>query len=71
MVTSLMNKKGFLLVDALINCLIVASLSVLCIGVFMQFDNYYKAYKKYNEQLNEKLEILFKDCNTCLLKQDS
>ena len=53
-----MNNKGFLLVDALINCLIVASLSIL-FGLFKQFDNYYDGYEKYSEELNEKYEILF------------
>lgn len=74
----LMNNKGFLLIDALINVFIVILLSIIGIAIFNQFGNYYKAYEKYNNEANLDYDFLFnniKECEDCqiedLSKQDS
>lgn len=66
-----MNNKGFLLVDALVNIIIVTSLSLLCIAMFKQFDNYYDGFENYIEKSNEEYEYLFmriNGCDTCRIK---
>lgn len=66
-----MNNKGFLLVDALVNIIIVTSLAVLSIAMFKQFDNYYDGYKNYIIESNEEYEYLFirnSGCDACQIK---
>lgn len=66
-----MNNKGFLLVDALVNVIIVTSIAILCIAMFKQFDNYYDGYKNYIDESNEKYEYLFirnSECETCQIR---
>lgn len=66
-----MNKKGFLLVDALVNIIIVTSLGLLCIAMFKQFDNYYKYFDEYVLNSNENYDYLFlknSECDICQIK---
>ncbi len=66
-----MNNKGFLLVDALVNIIIVTSLSLLCLVLFKQFDNYYNGYQKYIDINNEKYDYLFirnSECEACQIR---
>lgn len=73
-----MNKKGFLLVDALINIIIVSSVALLSIAIFKQLDNYYIAFEEYINSSNEQYDYLFlrnSECDACqvtdLSNQDS
>ena len=69
-----MNKKGFLLVDSLMTVFIVTSISVLCIGIFRLIDKYEYSYTKYQNESNERLEIMINEqviCEGCLIKDDN
>ncbi len=57
--------------DALVNIIIVTSLSLLCILMFKQFDNYYDGFKNYTTESNEAYEYLFirnDGCDACQIR---
>lgn len=68
-----MNKKAFLLMDALINVLIVSLLSFLVMSVYRQYDNNRNTYDKYIERSNNRYEELYggiSECISCTVKED-
>ena len=71
----LLNKKGFLLVDSLINVVIVSSLCLLCFVSYKAIDNYYKGYDNYIEESNNRYTYIFNsigECQRCVVtKEDS
>ena len=68
-----MNKKGFILIDSLINVLIVTLLSFLCLYVYRALDNYEKGHEEYLERSNERYDEVFyrqEVCVRCVPKED-
>ncbi len=65
-----MNKKGFLLADALVNVLIVSALSILCLLIYKAFDNYENAYDVYLDRTNIEYEYLFNELEDCVKCQE-
>lgn len=66
-----MNKKGFLLVDALVNIIIISSVALICIAMFKQFANYYDGFDEYISNSNEQYDYLFlknSECDACQIK---
>lgn len=70
-----MNKKGFLLLDSLINVLVVSSLCLLCFSVYKSVCYYKDGYESYLNESNEQYDLLFsnlKECEKCkIIKEDS
>lgn len=69
-----MNKKGFLLVDALITIFIVSAMSLLCVAVFKSINEYEEGYLSYKEETNAKLQNLYNSlgvCEKCVIEEDS
>ena len=60
-----MNNKGFLLVDALINVMIVSALSILCITLFRVINNQEDTYNTYLDRTNNEYEYLFNELGEC------
>lgn len=67
-----MNNKGFLLIDALVNTLIVSLMCLLCLITYRLLDNYDKGYEEYVENSNEKYDLLYSslsDCEKCIMEE--
>lgn len=67
-----MNNKGFLLIDALVNTLIVSLMCLLCLITYRSLDNYDKGYEEYVENSNEKYDLLYSslsDCEKCIMEE--
>lgn len=60
-----MNKKGFLLIDSLVNIAIVSCIGMLVVMTFNSMINYEKGYLQYQELSNEKLINIFNSLGTC------
>ena len=74
MAICLMNNKGFMLVDALVNVIVVSSIAILCFYVYRALNNYDDGYKKYINENNEKYDYLYgslSECTKCLIIEDS
>ena len=68
-----MNRKGFMLLDALINVLVTSVICILCLSIYQAIDNYDEGYKEYIEQSNERYDYLFQgleECIKCQLNQE-
>lgn len=68
-----MNKKGFLLVDALANCIITSLLCLLCFVCYQAYDNYLNGYDEYLKESNEKYDDLnnsIGECEKCLMPEE-
>lgn len=68
----LRTTKGFLLIDALINVFVVASLSLLCFSLSKQLISHEEGFQKYKNRMNEHLvEIYngFYECQGCALDE--
>lgn len=68
-----MNNKGFLLIDALVNTLIVSLLCLLCLITYKSIENYDKVYSEYLKNSNEKYDTLYNslgDCVKCVEEQE-
>ena len=67
-----MNKKGFILSDALVNVLIVSLLCALCFSIFRLIDKNEEVYNCYLETSNEKYDTLFGSleiCEICVVEE--
>lgn len=60
-----MNNKGFLLIDALVNTLIVSLMCLLCLVTYSSLNNYDEGYKSYIEVTNEKYDLLYTNLSEC------
>lgn len=60
-----MNKKGFLLLDALIVTIIISIISVLCANVFQIYEKYNETLNTYYQNSNGKMIQIFNEVNTC------
>lgn len=68
-----MNKRGFILLDALVGVFIVCILSSITINVFFSYKNYKEGYANYKEDINERYEDIFriqKGCERCLIEDE-
>lgn len=61
-----MNKKGFLLIDALVNTLIVSLMCLLCLLIYHNLNNYEDGFVDYIEQSNEKYDYLYSNIGECV-----
>lgn len=67
-----MNKKGFLLVDAIINVLIVSIVSSLCLYMYIAINKADDGYVNYLENENDNYERIFNslsECEACLIDE--
>lgn len=60
-----MNKKGFLLIDAIINVLIVSIICSLCLFVYQAIVAYEDGYSSYAQRTNEDYINLFNSLTYC------
>lgn len=61
-----MNKKGFLLVDALISVLIVMALVNLILNLYQILNRQNIIYENYNQRINDNLDILYASYEGCI-----
>lgn len=67
-----MNNKGFLLIDALVNTLIVSLMCLLCLMIFHNLNNYDEGLSEYIDRSNEKYDLLYSslsECEKCDIKE--
>jgi len=65
-----LNNKGFLLIDSLVNVLIVTNLCFLCFISYKAIDNYYEGYDRYIDESNERYDYFFNslgECEKCVI----
>ena len=68
------NKKGFLLIDALISVFITSVVCSLCYSTYKAIINYEEGYFKYQEQSNtslEKIYISVYECEACIIDESN
>ena len=69
-----MNKKGFMLLDALLSVTVVTLLALMCFSIYRVIDNNERVMDSYYEKNNESYELLFggiSDCQICTIQEDS
>ena len=69
-----MNKKGFMLLDALLSLVIVTLLCLLCFSIYRVIDNNEEVLDEYYLRNNEKYDALFGslgDCIPCVSQEDT
>lgn len=60
-----MNKKGFLLLDALVIVVIISIISALCVNILTTYEKYNEVLNNYYQSSNEKMFQIFNEVNTC------
>ena len=68
-----MNKKGFLLIDSLVNIIIVSILCTLCLMSYQNVSSYYDGYDLYKEETNSRYEEIYSKlgvCEKCIIEED-
>ena len=74
MAISLMNKKGFLLIDSLVSIVIVVSICFLCASTYQNVNNYHDGFDSYKEKIKQKYEDIYSslgECEKCIIEEDS
>lgn len=68
-----MNKRGFLLVDSLINVFIVCCLSLLCFAIYKAYNSYTSGYENYQEEMSIFYEDTYNSlgvCEKCIIQEE-
>lgn len=68
-----MNKKGFFLIDSLVNIVIVSALCTLCLMSYQNISNYYDGYDLYKEETSSHYEEIYSRlgvCEKCIIEED-
>ena len=67
-----MNKRGFLLIDSIINVFIVSLMCALCLGIYQAIVTYENGYISYQTNSNERLITIFNmicECEACIIDE--
>ena len=66
------NRKGFLLVDALITVFVTSLVCIMCYAIYRSMLNYENGYDEYQIKINDDLLDIYQnvyECEACIIDE--